>query len=284
MAEMEERLIDNNGSDKWTEITPLPEWEEEYYLVYTAKKYGKWVMLKALKPEYASLPEYQDMLEKEFEVRYNLAHPHIVMINDIEDVEPLGRCIITDDVYGDSLQKLIRENRVTPDIIEKLEHDLVDAIDYIQSNHIAHHPISPKNIIFTENVGNLKLIDVGFDQLMHIEPADVQEDIANYGKVLEEALKHVDGKYPHLHKVAQRCQDPNPQKRYHDVQDLHLAFEKRSSNQLYILIIIFLSLMVLLLAWLNYQKSYTPIINQDRAQLEVTAHDFQPFIYSYINR
>ena len=284
MADMEERLIDNNGSDKWTEITLLPEWEEEYYLVYTAKKYGKWVMLKALKPEYASLPEYQEMLEKEFEVRYNLAHPHIVMINDIEDVEPLGRCIITDDVYGDSLQKLIRENRVTPDIIEKLEHDLVDAIDYIQSNHIAHHPISPKNIIFTENVGNLKLIDVGFDQLMHIEPAGVQEDIANYGKVLEEALKHVDGKYPHLHKVAQRCQDPNPQKRYHDVQDLHLALEKRSSNQLYILIIIFLSLMVLLLAWLNYQKSYTPIINQDRAQLEVTAHDFQPFIYSNINR
>lgn len=282
MADMEERLIDNNGSDKWTEITLLPEWEEEYYLVYTAKKYGKWVMLKALKPEYAALPEYQEMLEKEFDVRYNLAHPHIVMINDIEDVEPLGRCIITDDVYGDSLRKLIKENRITPEIIEKLEHDLVDAIDYIQSNHIAHHPISPENIIFTENVGNLKLIDVGFDQLMHIEPADVQEDINNYGKVLEEALKHVDGKYPNLHKVAQRCQDPN--RRYHDVQDLHLALEKRSSNQLYILIIVFLSLMVLLLAWLNYQKSYTPIINKDHAQLTMTHHDIHPYLSPDINR
>ena len=38
------------NTEKWTEITLLPEWEEEYYLVYTAKKHGKWVMLKTLKP------------------------------------------------------------------------------------------------------------------------------------------------------------------------------------------------------------------------------------------
>ena len=25
------------SAEKWTEITLLPEWEEEYYLVYTAK-------------------------------------------------------------------------------------------------------------------------------------------------------------------------------------------------------------------------------------------------------
>lgn len=100
--------------EKWTEITLLPEWEEEYYLVYTAKKHGKWVMLKTLKPEYADNPDMRAMIEKEFDVRYNLAHPHIVMINDFEDVPGLGRCIITDDVYGDSLRKLIDEGKVTP--------------------------------------------------------------------------------------------------------------------------------------------------------------------------
>ncbi len=40
-----------DSCDKWTEIEHLPEWDEEYYDVYTAKKYGKWVMLKRLKPE-----------------------------------------------------------------------------------------------------------------------------------------------------------------------------------------------------------------------------------------
>ena len=60
------------------------------------------------------------MLDREFEVRYNLAHPRIVMINDLEEVPGLGRCIITDDVYGDSLRKLIEKGEVTPEIVNKI--------------------------------------------------------------------------------------------------------------------------------------------------------------------
>ena len=85
---------------KWSEITLLPEWEEEFYNVYRAKKYGKWVMLKCLKPEYAERPEFQVLIEKEFDARYNLAHANIAMINDFEPIEGLGQCIITDNVYG----------------------------------------------------------------------------------------------------------------------------------------------------------------------------------------
>ena len=36
--------------EKWTEIEHLPEWDEEFYHVYTAKKFGKWLMLKTLRP------------------------------------------------------------------------------------------------------------------------------------------------------------------------------------------------------------------------------------------
>ena len=242
-------------TDKWTEIELLPEWEEEYYHVYTAQKHGKWVMLKTLKPEYADKPEYKAMIEKEFDVRYNLCHPNIVMINDFEDIPGLGRCIITDDVYGNSLRKLIDENKITPEIISKIKHELVDAIDYIQRNHIVHHPIRPETIYFTENVGNLKLINVGFDQRQHLEPADASDDIYSYGKIVSEVLDHTSERHPNLRHVAQRCSDPDPKKRYRDVQDLKLAIEHKSSNQLYILLIIFLVLMVVLLAWLNTSKS-----------------------------
>lgn len=238
----------SSESEKWTEIEHLPEWDEEYYDVYTAKKHGKWVMLKTLKAEYADDPKYREMIEKEFDVRYNLAHSHIVMINDFEDVPGLGRCIITDDVYGDTLRKLIDGHKVTPDIIKKLTTDLVDAIDYIQTNHIVHHPIRPERILFTENIGNLKLIDVGFDQLKHIDPADASEDIYNYGKVLSEALDAMPEKNPQLRRVANRCTDPDPKKRYRDVQDLALALGNRSSAHLYILIITFLVIMTILMA------------------------------------
>ena len=262
-------ITENTVDNKWTEIELLPEWDEEFYDVYTAKKFGKWLMLKTLKPQYRGIEKYETMIEKEFDVRYNLAHAHIVMINDFEEVPGIGRCIITDDVYGDSLRKLINEKRITPKHIEQLRHQLVSAMDYIQSNHIVHHPIRPERIIFTENIGNLKLIDVGFDQKEHLEPTDAAEDIYNYGLVLKEVLDSVDEEYPNLRKIAERCTDPNPSRRYHDVQDLHLALERRTGNHLYLMIIIFLALMILFLAAIiiiepqkiNHQSAIYPIIN-----------------------
>ncbi len=236
---------------RWTEIEHLPEWDEEFYHVYTARKLGKWVMLKTLKPDLASKPEMQSMLEKEFDVRYNRAHPHIVMINDLEDVPGVGRCIITDDVYGDSLAKLIREGKVTPAHIDKLRHQLVDALEYIQTNHLAHHPLRPENIIFTENIGNLKLIDVGFEQRDSLTPCDTATDIYNYGLVLRRALDSVGSTDATMRRVAARCLDPNPKARYHDMTQVHLALENRPVRRIYLTIIAFLAVMVLMLVWLS---------------------------------
>ena len=237
-------------NDRWTEQERLPEWEEHFYDVWTAKKHGKWVMLKTLKPEYAQLPEYQAMIEKEFDVRYNLAHPNIVMINDFEDVPGIGRCIITDDVYGDSLRKLLDTGKVEEKHLDKLTTSLVEALDYIQTNHLVHHPIRPETILFTENIGNLKLIDVGFDQLDHLSHADTSRDIEAFGMVLKEVLAKLPQSPRHrqLMKVADRC--VNPSRRYRDVQDLKLALSDSSNNRLYIVIIAFLSVMAAVLAWL----------------------------------
>ncbi len=86
-------MADQN--QRWTEIEHLPEWDEEFYHIYTAKKFGKWVMIKTLRPEFKDLPEYQEMIEREFDTRYNLAHPNIVMINDsrYRALHSLRRCL-----------------------------------------------------------------------------------------------------------------------------------------------------------------------------------------------
>lgn len=235
---------------KWTEIEHLPKWDEEFYHVYTAKKYGKWVMLKTLRPELADKPEFLEMIEKEFDVRYNLAHPHIVMINDFEDVPGLGRCIITDDVYGDSLRTLIDQGKVTPAIQQKVVSKLLDAIAYIQENHIVHHPIRPETIIFTENIQNLKVIDVGFDQRSHLTPADISEDLASYGRVLEEVLAATGDRNPRLHRVAQRCINPKGRP-FRDVTDVRMAISGHSNKRFYIVIAIFMVIMACVLGWLS---------------------------------
>lgn len=237
---------DNPKAEKWTEIEHLPEWDEEFYDVYTAKKYGKWVMLKTLRPELKDNPESQAMIEKEFDVRYNLAHPNIVMINDFEDVPGIGRCIITDDVYGKSLRTLIDEGGVTPHHIDQIKHQLVSAIAYIQTNHIVHRAIRPETIIFTENIENLKLIDVGFDQKSKLKPSLVSEDIYNYGLLVREVLDKSGIQDARLRQVADRCLDPDPSKRFHSIEALRMAIEGRTAK-VYVLIICFLIIMIAIL-------------------------------------
>ncbi len=234
---------------KWTEIELLPEWDEKFYDVYTAKKHGKWVMLKTLKAAYKDDPRFQAMIEKEFDVRYNLAHSNIVMINDFENVPTLGRCIITDDVYGDSLRKLLDQGKVTSQHLNRVCTQLVDAIDYIQENHLVHFPIRPETIIFTENIGNLKLIDVGFDQSEHLTPAEATEDIYSFGKVLKEVLDNVEDAPSHLRKIAEKCTAEDPRQRYSSVHQLRMALAHRSDNKFYIYTIIFLLVAIALLLW-----------------------------------
>jgi len=240
----------SSNQPKWTEIEHLPEWDEEFYEVYTAKKHGKWVMLKTLKPALRNNPEAQAMIEKEFDVRYNLSHANIIMINDFEEVPGLGMCIITDDVYGDSLRKLLDKGQVDADIQEKIITRLVDAISYIQTNHIVHHPLRPETIIFTENVRNLKVIDVGFDQREHLSPTDASEDIYNFGKILAQVLAATGDRSPRLHHIVEKCTSPDPRRRFRDVPDLRMALGGNSNRRLYIVIITFLLIMTLILGWL----------------------------------
>lgn len=244
----------SNEQPRWTELEHLPEWDEEFYSVYTAKKHGKWVMLKTLKPELRDNPACQEMIEKEFDVRYNLAHPHIIMINDFEEVPGLGRCIITDDVYGDSLRKIIDKHQVDEHIRKEIVTSLMDAISYIQTNHIVHHPIKPETIIFTENVRNLKVIDVGFDQRKNLSPAAAADDIYSFGQVLSAVLDAMGDNSSHLRRVADKCLNPDPKKRYRDIPDLRMALEGNTTTRLYVVIISFLLLMTIILAWLVVVK------------------------------
>lgn len=249
VSKEETKIPIEDPSGKWSDLILLPEWAEEYYNVYTVKKHGKWVMLKALKPEYADKPEYKAMLEKEFDVRYNLCHPNIVMVNDLEVVPGVGLAIITDDVYGYSLRRLIDEKRLTPKIVHRLETQLLDAMQYIQENHVTHMPISPETIIFTEYNENLKLTNVGFDQRASLSEQDTRKDIASYGKVVNEVLDHLPTNLPKLRRIAKKCESPDNS--YRTVADLQLDMERRTSSQLYIILCVFIALMAFILIWLT---------------------------------
>lgn len=239
----EKKIPIQDPTGKWSDLTLLPEWNEKYYDVYTVKKHGKWVMLKALKKEYADNPEFQAMLEKEFDTRYNLSHPNIVMVNDLEVVPGVGKAIITDDVYGYSLRRLIDEKRLTPKIVHRLETQLLDALDYIEANHVVHHPVTPDTIIFTEYQENLKLIDVGYDNTASLSEQDTKKDIESYGNVLYEVLDHLPASLPKLKRIADKCRMGD----FDSITDIQLAIERRSSARIYVFLCILIAILAAIL-------------------------------------
>ncbi len=249
ISKEEKKIPINDPTGKWSELYLLPEWKDDYCDVYTVKKHGKWVMLKALKREYADNPEYQARLDKEFDVRYNFCHPNIVMVNDFEEIPGLGKAIITDDIYGYSLRRLIDEKRLTPKIVQRLQTQLLDAMEYIQENHLKHYPITPERIFFTEYNENLKLTDIGFDQGDEMTVDDARADIESYGKIINEVLDNLPASLPKLRKIARKCEDSNHP--YRTVADVQLAMEKHNSSQLYVFICVFIILMATLLVWLT---------------------------------
>lgn len=230
---------------RWTDIEHLPAWDEEFCEVYTGKKLGKWVMFKTLKPQYRDDSEMNDMLSKEFDARYNLAHPNIVMTNDYEEVPGVGRCIIFDDVYGKSLRKLLDENELTDHEYQQLVTRLPLALEYIQQNHLAHHRLSLDNIIFTENIGNLKLIDVGFDQMRSLSHADTEGDVADYGHLMTEVLERTGRRDPHVAAVARKAAAGG----YRDVQALQMALIGRDWRRV---AIVFLAFVIVLAGVLTF--------------------------------
>ena len=249
VSKEEKKIPIDDPSGKWSDMTLLPELGEEFYDVYTARKHGKWVMLKTLKKEFADNPKYCAMLDREFETRYNLAHPNIVMVNDYEVIPGIGRCIITDDVYGYSLRRLIDEKHLNPRIIHRLQTQLLDALDYIEENHIVHPDITPDNIIFTEYNENLKLINVGYDHKDSLSEKDTEADLRAYGEVLGETLDHLPASLPRLRHIAAQAEAG----RYKSISELRLAIERRSSATIYICICIFIAVMTALLCWLAFK-------------------------------
>ncbi len=249
ISKEEKKIPIDDPSGRWSDLTLLPEWEEELYDVYTVRKYGKWIMIKALKKQFRDDPKYKAILEKEFDTRYNLAHANIVMVNDLEDVPGVGMAIITDDVYGYSLRRLIEEKRLTPKIVHRLETQLPDALEYIQENHVMHLPITPENIIFTEYNENLKLTNVGYDHRERLESQDTKQDIINYGKLINEVLDNLPENLPHLRKVAKKAEDPEGPIR--NIQELKLELINRNHISTTIWLLIFIAAMLGILLWLN---------------------------------
>lgn len=224
---------------------------EGFSRLYRCRRFGRLVVLKALKPSFVGNPFYEQALRKEFSIGYPLEHPHICRTLGWEQLPELGHCILLEYVDGISLREWIDRGLLTRPLADKLIGELCDALSYMHTRQVIHRDLKPENILVTFNGNNVKLIDFGlsdaddFDVLKipagtrcYVAPevlkageaVDLRADIFSLGVILGEMAEVLHD--ASLASVAQRCTRVHPQQRYALASDVVEAVRKARSHRM----------------------------------------------------
>ncbi len=148
-----------NVSDIFTQYTEIP--SNGFNVLYKAQRYGKWFVLKGLKPEYRNSAVHLQLLAKEFELGIQMAHPNIVHYYSKESDPVVGDCIVMEYVDGETLTAFLRKKTLPKQQRVKIAHQLLAAMAYFQGLQIVHRDLKPDNILISRNGNNVKIIDFG---------------------------------------------------------------------------------------------------------------------------
>ena len=223
------------GSERFTDYELLS--DSGHNLVYRAQRGGKWVVLKAAKPNEGEQTRNQLLLEREYEIMHRLDSIYVVYAIDMVDDPQLGRSILMEYVHGRPLDRFIAENPSSAER-RRVADELMEALIFLHEHQVVHGDLKPSNILIADSDNHVRLIDFGFSDneafiaknigtspsvsLPKQLPTDVlkpERDIYALGKML--ALL-----FPHSAKtVIRRCTSANG-KRYTSVRQVRSALHR----------------------------------------------------------
>ena len=146
-------------------IEPLTDYEllsdSGHNLVYRAQMGGKWVVLKAAKPNEGEQTRNRLLLEREFEIMHRLYSIYVVQTIAMVDDPQLGRSILMEYVHGRPLDRFIAENPSSAER-RRVADELMEALIFLHERQIVHGDLRPSNILITDSDNHVRLIDFGF--------------------------------------------------------------------------------------------------------------------------
>ncbi len=223
------------GSERFTDYELLS--DSGHNLVYRAQMGGKWVVLKAAKPNEGEQMRNKLLLEREFEIMHHLDSIYVAQTTAMVDDPQLGRSILMEYVHGRPLDKFIAENPSSEER-RRVADELMEILIFLHERQVVHGDLKPSNILIADSGNHVRLIDFGFsDNEAFIAknigtspsisspeqlPTDVlkpERDIYALGKML--ALL-----FPYSAKtVIRRCTSANG-KRYTSVRQVRSALHR----------------------------------------------------------
>lgn len=218
--------------------------------LYAATRYGKRFVLKALKEEYRNDPIHTLALAKEFEIGIFLEHANIRSTIGLENVDGLGKVIVLEYVDGRPLDKLLAAGKISVASARNIAAQIASALGYLHSKQVFHRDLKPANILVSHHGDTVKLIDFNLsdsdDFIVLKNPAGSKKymapeqlrpdavpaaaaDIYSLGMVMAE-LAEASGDTT-MAAIAEKCRQPDPSKRPHDVSAIQLPSARPSTAQ-----------------------------------------------------
>lgn len=220
--------------------------------LFRCHRHGKLHVLKALQPVYEGTAFYEQALKKEFNIGYQLEHPHICRTLGWESVPSVGCCILLEYVDGVTLKEFMQQGKLTRPVAVKIINELCSALQYIHSKQIVHRDLKPDNILITHNGNNVKLIDFSlsdcddYDVLKlpagtryYLAPEmlqpdvslDLRADVYSLGVIIGEMATALKDK--HLASVSRKCTRRKREKRYASAMEVVDAVTVPRRKRLY---------------------------------------------------
>lgn len=126
---------------------------------FKVRHYGALHFVKRPAQAYRNNLVTTESLKKEFFIGYNLNHPSIVRYMRLEN-----GALYEEYIDGLSLREMIEsddERLHSPEFIERICGQLLDATSYLHSRGVVHNDIKPENVMISRIDDQLKLVDLG---------------------------------------------------------------------------------------------------------------------------
>ena len=282
-----------------------------YCDLYRAKRFGRWYLLKCLRPVHQGDEAYRQMLRKELEILMRLQHPGVMQAVGMETVVLPGRgatvCMVAEWIDGMTLADYL-QTELSVHQLRRVAIELAEAVAYVHQQQVVHRDLKPRNVMVTSNGGYVKLIDFGLADtdshailkqpagtLRYIAPeqarlaqADVRNDIYSLGVMMQEMNDRLPTANPLRRVVPQHIVDRCLAPIDHRWQDMDALLEalRRSSQRLRRLMIAaavaLVAVVVGVMGWqMRHLQQKAALIEGDAAQmnrqLRVLRHEIIDF-------
>ncbi len=275
-----------NISNVFTQYTEIP--SSGFNRLFKAQRYGKWFVLKGLRPEHQNEAIYRELLTKEFKLGIQMDHPNIARTFSFEIDPVAGPCIVMEYVDGITLKEFLKAK---PSLLTRnaIADQLLHAMAYYHGKQIVHRDLKPDNILITHNGHNIKIIDFGLadsdtfavlkqpagspkymapEQIKGDVKIDARTDLYSFAKILKQLLPMGLGKWG---TVISWCDNYDREKR---LPDANAIIEKLKRDKRLFLItsacvfLLFISLAIFLLLKPTSQAKDNPPTPQVSSQTE----------------